>query len=76
MLSSFPAGEQQEQQSVDGRHKAGHDDQGMGGPVADDLGLAADLRRLPAGSLTIVMAGPVPAIHGFLPSLREAANRG
>jgi hypothetical protein len=47
---------------VDGRHKAGHDDQGMEMTIATEQ---ESLASIP-DHLSIVMAGLVPAIHGFL----------
>jgi hypothetical protein len=57
-------------QSVDGRHKAGHDDSWVGGGLASDQADQQSMRRSlvasPYRSPQIVMAGLVPAIHGFL----------
>jgi hypothetical protein len=49
---------------VDGRHKAGHDDSGVERvkPTMKTMGA----RLLPTSDPLIVMAGLVPAIHGFL----------
>jgi hypothetical protein len=49
---------------VDGRHKAGHDDQGIGRFMASDP--AAILVGYRTDHPNIVRAGLVPAIHGFL----------
>jgi hypothetical protein len=53
---------------VDGRHKAGHDDQRGLERVANERRLGFQDRWLPDIRFTIVMAGLVPAIHEFLPS--------
>jgi hypothetical protein len=50
---------------VEGRHKAGHDDQEEGKGGSKRRMLRSFVGR-PDTNPTIVMAGLVPAIHGFL----------
>jgi hypothetical protein len=64
-------------QSVDGRHKAGHDDGGCDDPrQPTKLDAIGPLRQLNCPLPLNVMAGLVPAIHNFLTCCRSAKASG